>query len=81
MHRRDQNGHTEKREFSIESLELMIKCSQKPYISYEEGITLYSVGRNTFIKMAQEAKAVRKIGGRAIVNVQKLNEYIEDMYS
>lgn len=70
-----------KEDFSIESLELMIKCSQKPYISYEEGATLYSVGRNTFIKMAQEAKAVRKIGGRAIVNVQKLNEYIEDMYS
>ena len=43
-----------KENFSIESLELMIKCSQKPYISYEEGATLYSVGRNTFIKMAQE---------------------------
>lgn len=74
-------GIPRKESFSIESLELMIKCSQKPYISYEEGTTLYSVGRNTFIKMAQEAKAVRKIGGRAIVNVQKINEYIEDMYS
>ena len=74
-------GIPRKEDFSIESLELMIKCSQKPYISYEEGAILYFVGRNTFIKMAQEAKAVRKIGGRAIVNVQKLNEYIEDMYS
>ncbi len=68
-------------DFSIEALELLISCSQKPYISYEEGARLYSVGRNTFIKMAQEAKAIRKVGGRAIVNVQKLNEFIEDMYS
>lgn len=67
-------------EFSIEALELLIQCAQKPYVSYVEGAKLYSLGRNSFIELAQEAKAVRKIGGRAIVNVQKLNEYIEDMY-
>lgn len=67
-------------EFSIEALELLIQCSQKPYVSYAEGAKLYSLGRNSFIELAQEANAVRKIGGRAIVNVQKLNEYIETMY-
>lgn len=49
-------------------------------MSYAEGAKLYSLGRNSFIELAQEANAVRKIGGRAIVNVQILNEYIETMY-
>lgn len=48
----------------------------KMSIPRKEDFSIY-----TFIKMAQEAKVVRKIGSRAIVNVQKLNEYIEDMYS
>lgn len=49
-------------------------------MSYAEGAKLYSLGRNSFIELAQEENAVRKIGGRAIVNVQILNEYIETMY-
>ena len=74
-------GLQRQEEFSIETLELLVKCSQKPYVSYAEGAKLYSLGRNSFIELAQDAGAVRKIGGRAIVNVQKLNEYIEDMCS
>ena len=73
-------GIQRQEDFSIETLELLIKCSQKPYVSYAEGAKLYSLGRNSFMELAQEANAVRKIGGRAIVNVQKLNEYIETMY-
>lgn len=73
-------GRLRQKEFTVEELEAMIRCSQKQYVSYEEGAKLYSLGRNSFIELAQEANAVRKIGARAIVNVQKVNEYIETMY-
>ena len=45
---------------------------------YEEGAKLFSVGRNTFIEMAKDAKAVFKYKGVALVDIQKVNSFIED---
>ncbi len=67
--------------FEIEALELLVKASQKPYVSYDEGMKLYSLGRNSFINIANEAGAVRKVRGRCLVNVKILNDYIETMFS
>lgn len=48
---------------------------------YEEGAKLYSVGRNTFIELANEADAVFKYHGCAIVNIQKIDEFIEEHWN
>ncbi len=66
--------------FEIEALEIMVEAAQKPYISYEEGMKLYSLGRNNFIEIARESGAVRKVRGRCLVNVKVLNDYIETMF-
>lgn len=63
----------------VEKLKIMVEASQKIYVSAKEGPLLYSLGNNTFIDLAIRAGAKRKIGGRAIYNVQKINEYIEEM--
>lgn len=68
-------------ELEIENLKMLVSTGQKQYVSYEEGTKLYSLGRNTFIELAKEARAIRKIGTRVIVNVNILNEFIETVYT
>ena len=48
-------------EFTIEALEMLIQCAQKPYVSYAEGAKLYSLGRNSFIELG-----VVEVGGGAL---------------
>ena len=74
-------GYAHKEPLDVEALEIMVKAAQKPYISYSEGMVLYSLGRNNFIELANEAGAVRKVKGRCIVNVKVLNDYIEMMFA
>ena len=71
------NFETEK----LERLQLLVEAAQKSYISLDEGTYLYSMSRNRFRDLANEAKAVRNIGRRVLVNVKVLNQYIEDNYS
>lgn len=42
---------------------------------------MYGLGRHTFEKLAKDSGARRRISGRVLVNTQKLDEYIEDMFS
>ena len=65
----------------VEKLKLIVEAAQKPYISMQEGMLLYSVGRHTFEKLMVDSGARRKIGSRVIVNVKILNQYIEDMFA
>ena len=58
----------------------VVEAAQKPYISIEEGRLLYSMGVHAFADLARDAKAVRKIGRRVLVNVKVLNKYIETMF-
>lgn len=64
-----------------EALFRAIHSGGKKYVSYEEGAKLYSVGRNSFIELAHDARAVRNIKGRVIVNIAIVDEYIEIMGS
>ena len=41
---------------------------------------MYSLGVHTFGKVAKGSGARRVVGGRVLVNVQVLNEYIEAMF-
>ena len=51
--------------------------SNKKFIRYKDGAELYSLGIQNFMKIAKEAGAVRKIRGTVLVNIEKLDEYID----
>lgn len=63
---------------SIEELEALVHAGAKKFVRYEEGAKLYSIGRNSFIELARDADAVYKIKGCAVVNVQKVDKFIEE---
>ena len=65
----------------VTGLEEMVISGQKEYVRYKEGAELFSVGDRTFMNLAKEAGAVRKINGTCLVNVPKLKDYIETMFS
>lgn len=57
-----------------------VGCGSKKYVTYEEGMMLFSMGRNGFMALAKEANAVRKAKGRCLIHLPTLEEYIENMY-
>ena len=61
-----------------EELQELVNTGVKKYVRCEEGAKLYSIGRNSFIELAKEARAVYKVKGSALVNIQKVNHFIEE---
>jgi len=53
---------------------------KKKWVRYKEGALLYSMGINSFMELAKEAKAVYRIRRMVLVNTEKLDEHIELMY-
>ncbi len=53
------------------------KAKRKDFIRYDEGAERYSMSKNSFMKLAQEAHAVYKINRITLVNVQIFEEYLE----
>ena len=49
----------------------------KTYVRYDEGAELYSMCRNSFMKIAAEAGAVHKVGKVAFVDTKVFEEYLE----
>ena len=68
------------KDIDVEKLRIVVEAAQKRYISTAEGRMLYSLGVHTFEKLAKDSGARRVNGGRVLVNVQVLNEYIEAMF-
>ena len=64
----------------VPELEMQVCREGKRYVRYKEGAQLFSMGERSFMDLAKEAGAVRKIKGVCLVNVQILNSYIEDMF-
>ena len=58
-----------------------LKGGKKKWVRYDEGAILYSMGIHSFMDLANEAKAVYRIKRICLVNTEKLDEYIEMMYS
>ena len=58
-----------------------LKGGTKKWVRYDEGAVLYSMGIHSFMDLANEAKAVYRIKRICLVNTEKLDEYIEMMYS
>ena len=58
-------------------LEKLLAGKKKKYVRYEEGAVLYSMGKNSFRQVAQDAHAVVRLKRIALVNVEVLDEYLE----
>ena len=56
-----------------------VGCGSKKYVTYEEGMKLYSLGKTNFTELAKNANAIRKVKGRNLVHIPTLEEYIETM--
>ncbi len=50
---------------------------QKTFVRYDEGASLYSMCRHTFMKLAAEAGSVYKVGRVSLVNTRIFEEYLE----
>ena len=67
-----------RKEMDIEKLKaLVVNGRIKKFVSLEEGAQIYSVGKNTFREMAKDAKAIYRIKRRVLVNLEKMDEYME----
>ena len=74
-------GRQREQKLDLEQIKILIATGQKRYVSYKEGAELYALGIHSFMDLAKQAGAVRKINGRCIVNIEVLNKHIEDYYS
>lgn len=63
--------------FEVPELEKILAKKKKRYVGYEEGAVLYSMGKNSFRQVAQDAHAVVRLKRIALVNVEVLDEYLE----
>ena len=63
--------------FQVPELEKILAGKKKKYVRYEEGAVLYSMGKNSFRQVAQDAHAIVWLKRIALVNVEVLDEYLE----
>ena len=68
---------TKRKTMNLEKLMQEVSSGTKRYVRFEEAAELYSVGRNTVRDWAKDAGAIRKVRGIALVNIQKMDEFIE----
>lgn len=66
-----------RREMNVEDLKKLVGGRVKKFVSLEEGAAIYSVGKNTFREMAKDAQAIYRIKKRVLVNLEKMDEYME----
>ena len=56
------------------------KMESKKFVRYQEGAEKYSIGLTKFQQLAKDAKAIYKINRMVLVNLDKLDAYIETFY-
>ncbi len=64
----------------VPELEKLLAGKKKKYVRYEEGITLYSMGKVPLRELAQEAHALIYLKHAAVINTEILDEYIEQYH-
>lgn len=62
----------------VPELEKLLAGKKKKYVRYEEGAVLYSMGKNSFRQVAQDAHAIVRLKRIALVNVEVLDEYLSN---
>ena len=50
------------------------------YVRYKAGAKIYGVCQSTFERWAKDAKAVTRVNKVCIVNIDKLERYLESFY-
>lgn len=60
----------------IENMDSLVARGKK-YIRTDEAREMYSIGRHTLEKWAKDAGALRKINGTVLINMEKLDAFIE----
>lgn len=68
-----------RRSLTPNEMSFAVGCGSKKYVTYEEGMKLYSLGKTNFTELAKNANAIRKVKGRNLVHIPTLEEYIETM--
>ena len=63
--------------FEVPELEKILGKKKKRYVNYKEGMVLYSMGRDSFLKLAKDAHALLRIKKIAIVDLDILDDYLE----
>lgn len=61
----------------VQHLEEQVLNGNKRFVRYAEGAALYSLGLHTFQEIAKEANAVYKVKRCVLVNLDRVNEYLE----
>lgn len=61
----------------VQNLEEMVKTKKKKYVRYAEGAELFSMGLHSFQALAKDAGAIRKVKGCVLVNVEKVEAFVE----
>ncbi len=61
----------------VENMEELVKSKKKIYVRYTEGAELFSMGLHSFQSLAKDAGAVRKVKGCVLVNLEKIQAFIE----
>ena len=56
---------------------MQAKVNTKNFIRYDEGAERYFMSKHSFMKLAQDARAVYKINRITLVNVKIFEEYLE----
>ena len=57
--------------------ELQKEKKPKVFVRYDEGAEMYSMSRNTFIKIATDAHAIYKVNRLVLVNTKIFEQYLE----
>ena len=53
------------------------RAQGKKYVQYDEGAALYSMGLNTFQRLAKEAQATVRVGRSVWVNLDLFEKYFQ----
>ena len=53
------------------------RVDRKRFARYDEAVELYGIGRTKLIETAKKARAVHRLGRLALVDLDKMDAYIE----
>ena len=60
-----------------DNMENLLTNGKKKFVKYDEGAALYSMGLNTFQRLAKEAQATVRVGRSVWVNLDLFEKYFQ----
>lgn len=56
---------------------IMIVKEWKKFRRYNDGADYYGMSKNSFMKIAKDAKAIHKVGKTVLINCEILEQYLD----